>query len=50
LRRLAQQLGKPGFADLDRQPAQILAVKLNHVGPDQFGEGSANRRPLRGVR
>ena len=27
-RRLAQQLGNPGFAHLDRQPAQILAIKL----------------------
>jgi hypothetical protein len=28
-RRLAQQLGKPGFAHLDRDPAEILAVKLH---------------------
>jgi hypothetical protein len=28
LRPLAQEPGKPGFADLDRQPTQIVAVKL----------------------
>jgi hypothetical protein len=37
LRRLAQQPGKPGFADLDRQSAQILAVKLGQVEGREAG-------------
>jgi len=29
--RTAQQLGRPGVARFDRQPAQILAVELEQV-------------------
>jgi hypothetical protein len=34
---LPQQLGKPGFAHHDRQPAQILAVKFEQVEGAEHG-------------
>jgi hypothetical protein len=41
-RWLAQQLGKPGLAHLDRQPAQVLAVEFEQV------EGAEHGREARG--
>jgi hypothetical protein len=36
-RRLVKQLGKSGFAQLDRQPAQIPTVDLEQVEGAQHG-------------
>jgi hypothetical protein len=42
--RLAQQSGKPSFADLDRQPAQIFTIKLQQVeGAENGGVVVAKR-------
>ena len=35
--RNVQQLGKPGLAQFDRQPAQVLAVELEQVEGAEHG-------------
>jgi hypothetical protein len=37
--RTAQQLGEPGLAHLDRQPAQVLAVEFEPVEGAEHGKG-----------
>jgi hypothetical protein len=41
----SQELGKPGFAHLDRQPAQVLTVELQQIEGAEHGRERRRPRP-----